>query len=336
MNSFFASVEQLDNACYRGKPVGVVPIMTDFTSFIAASPEAKRLGVRMGISVRQARQQFPDLIIVKARPQRYVEIHHKVLRACDKHAPPTKTYSIDEWSIRLAPVEQSPAAAIDLAKRIKRQIVVDVQGPLSCSAGIAPTRLLSKIACDLQKPDGLTILTSADLPGRLAALQLDDLPGMSHGVMVRLNKNGIDTIDKLWQMTQTQARQVWGSVIGEHWWYGFHGIDMPEIETHRSSMGHSNVLEPKFRNDHAAYGIMVRLACKLAMRLRYHGYFANHLSAWVRHECGRTWADDIALPCLQDTPTILQQLEKIWQRRQKMLAELHYHGRIGRPKKNRG
>lgn len=333
MNSFFASVEQQDNPSYVGKPVAVVPIMSDATSFIAASYEAKQLGVKMGLPVWQARQMFPQLIIVKARPSRYVEVHEKILAAADKHAPSTKVYSIDEWSIRLAPAEQPPEAACGLAQKIKKQIATDVGKHLLCSAGIASTRLLAKIACDLKKPDGLTILSTDDLPAQLERLDLDDLPGISAGMVARLNKHAVTTVTELWNLTRQRSREIWGSVMGDHWWYGFHGIDVPELKTRRSMMGHSNVLDPKFRNEAAAHGIMVRLTCKLAMRLRHHGYFANRLSAWVRHECGRTWVDEIALPCLQDTPSILQQFEKIWQRRQAMMADLSRTARLGRPKK---
>ena len=333
MNSFFASVEQNDNPALRGKPVGVVPVMTDYTGFIAASIEAKQMGAGAGMSVREARQRFPSLHIIKARPARYIAVHHAILAAADKHAPKEKVYSIDEWSVRLAPAERPPAAAADLAVRIKRQIAVDVGESLKCSAGLAPTRLLAKIACDLQKPDGLTTLPIADLPGRLEHLDLHDLPGISLNMEKRLHQAGVTTIPQLWQQTRQDARRVWGSVMGEHWWCGFHGIDVPEVPTRRSMMGHSNVLEPRFRDEDGAHGILVRLLCKLAMRLRFHGYYAHRLCSWVRHECGRTWVDEIALPCVQDTPSVMTQFEKIWRRRQAMLRHLRRVTAVGPPKK---
>lgn len=333
MNSFFACVEQFDHPPYRGRPLAVIPVDSDATCFIAASYEAKRLGIGMGMPVWEARRRFPDLIIVKARPPRYIELHRLLLKACDKHAPYEKVYSIDEWSIRLAPAEQPVDKAVDLAKRIKQQILTDLGEPLSCSAGIAPTRLLAKIASDLQKPDGLTVLNTSDLPARLEHLKPEDLPGISTGMAERLRRHGVTTIAGLWNLTRLQARAAWGSVVGDHWWCGFHGIDVPEIRTRQSSMGHSNVLEPRFRNEAGAHGILVRLLCKLGMRLRYHGYYANHLSTWVRHDCGRVWVDDIALPCLQDTPTLLQQFEKMWQRRQRMLTALRSTTHVGPPRK---
>ncbi|HEX8323315.1 MAG TPA: hypothetical protein VF595_05315 [Tepidisphaeraceae bacterium] len=333
MNSFFASAEQHDEAAYRGRPLAVVPVDSDSTCFIAASYEAKKLGVGMGMPVWEAKRRFPELIIVKARPARYMELHRAILEASDKHAACTKVYSIDEWGIRLAPAEQSPEAAMHLARRIKGQIAADLSPFLRCSAGIAPTRMLAKIACDLRKPDGLTVLTTADLPARLNHLEPQDLPGISQGMAERLRRHGVTSVAGMWDLTRVQARQVWGSVMGEHWWYGFHGVDVPEVRTRTSTMGHSNVLEPRFRNEDGAHGILVRLLCKLGMRLRHHGFFANHLRAWVRHECGRVWVDEIALPCLQDTPSLLKQFEKMWQRRQRMLHHLVRTTGIGPPKK---
>ena len=333
MNSFFASVEQHDRPALRGKPVGVVPVAAENTGFIACSYEAKRLGVGMGMPVWRARAEFPELAIIKARPDRYIKVHHELVKAIDRHAPIDKTYSIDEWAIRLSPAEQPPERAMDLATRIKRQIATDVGEAMRCSAGIAPTQLLAKIACDLKKPDGLTVLNTDQLPQAIGALELFQLPGISQGMVDRLHKHGVKTVTELWQLTRLQARQAWGSVMGEHWWYGLHGVDVPRIKTRKSSVGHSNVLEPKFRNEEAAHGMLVRLLCKAAMRLRYSGYFANVMSVWIRHECGRTWADHILLPCVQDTPTLVQQFEKLWRRRQRMLRALQRVATVGVPKK---
>ena len=335
MNSFFASAEQQDRRELRGRPVGVVPVDTDWTCLIAASIEAKRAGCGMGTSVRQARQTCPDIVIVKARPEFYVRVHHRLLRACDRHAPVTKVYSIDEWSVRLAPSEQCASAATALARRIKRQIAGDVGECLRCSAGVAPTRLLAKIAADHQKPDGLTVLTPDDLPGRLAGYELRDLPGISASMERRLEKAGVGSVAQLWACTRQDARRIWGSVVGEHFWYGLHGVDVPEPTTRRGMVGHSNVLEPRFRDEAGAHGIMVRLLCKAAMRLRYHGYCAGGLQAWVRHECGRVWADQIGLNGVQDTPTVLAQFDRLWQDRRRMLGHLARHDPVpvGRPKK---
>ena len=153
MNSYFASVEQHLRPEFRGRSVAVIPVESENTCVIAASHEAKRFGVKTGTRVSDARQMCPGIVLVKARPDLYVKVHHAILRSVDKCAPVHKVYSIDEWAIRLQGREQKPEVAVALGTQIKRQLLQDFSPWLTCSIGIAPTRLLAKIASDLQKPD---------------------------------------------------------------------------------------------------------------------------------------------------------------------------------------
>lgn len=327
MNSFFASVEQHDRPELRGRPVAVIPTETEHTCCIAASYDAKRRGVTVGTMVRDARKLCPGIAIVKARPDFYVDMHKRLMKITERHAPITKRYSIDEWAIRLVGREHAPDAALDIGRAIKDDF--RRFGPcLTCSVGIAPTRLLAKIACELRKPDGLTVLDTADLPDALEHLDLTDLPGISRGMLARLHRHGVRTIRQLWDLSKPMARQAWGSVQGEHWWLGFHGIDAPEVKTHRSSMSHAHVLPPEFRSDRGAHGIMTRLLHKAAARLRYHGYFAHGLHASVRYEADHRWSDGIDLPACQDTRTVLQHFQRLWDRRPDVFSS----GQAGAPK----
>lgn len=315
MNSYFASVEQHDRPDLRGKPVGVVPVDSDHTILIAASYEAKAQGAPMGTHVRDARQACPNIAIIKARPARYVDVHHQLKAATDKHIPIHTTYSIDEWSARLLRDECRPNVATALAKRIKKQIAADLSPALRCSIGIAPTRLLAKTACELQKPDGLTVLDGDQLPEALRHLALRDIPGIGGGIETRLLRHGVRDVDALWNLTRRDARQIWGSVQGEHFWLGLHGIDAPEIKTHRHSMSHAHILPPKLRSDDDALAILIRLVCKLGTRMREQGYRASRLSVFVKYESKQTWGDGRGFPPCADTPTLIHCLNELWSRR---------------------
>ncbi|MBC7783949.1 MAG: type VI secretion protein ImpB [Burkholderiales bacterium] len=315
MNAYFASVEQHDRTDLQGRPIGVIPVESEGTCVIAASYDAKRFGVKVGTRVSDARQMCRGIILVRARPQRYVEVHHAILRSIERCAPVHKVYSIDEWSIRLIGREQEPEQAAALARMIKRQLLKDFSPYLTCSIGIAPTRLLAKIASDFEKPDGLTILPISALPDQLESWSLKDLAGIGGGICARLNQHGIHTIRDLWAISKQQAMQIWGSITGADWWAGFHGIDEPEIQTRRHSMSHANVLALAFRNDRSAYGILVRLICRLGARLRHDGYYAQGLSVHVKDVRGGYFADSSLLPFVHDTPTLLSQFHKLWQRR---------------------
>ena len=315
MNSYFASVEQHHRPELRGRPVAVVPVESDYTSVIASSVQAKRCGVKTGTKVGDAKRLCPGIELVLARPKLYVQVHHALLRSVDKCAPIHKVYSIDEWSIRLTGAEQKVEVASELGRKIKRQVLQDFSPYLTCSIGVAPTRLLAKIASDLKKPDGLTVLGVEDLPDRLENFSLDDLCGIGHGMLKRLDAFGLRTVAELWAISKRQAIEVWGSVGGASWWSGFHGIDEPEAASRRRSMSHENVLAPEFRNERDAYGILVRLVCRLGARLRADGYFAQYLRVNLKDVRGGYWSDGIGLPCVQDTPTLLEKFRGLWERR---------------------
>ena len=321
MNSYFASVEQQFRPELRDRPVGVVPVDSDGSCVIAASYSAKRFGVRTGTRVTEAKRLCRDIELVLARPAFYIEVHHRLLRAFEEHAPIDTVYSIDEWAAKLIGDERRPQRAAEMGRAIKRTMAERVGRYLTCSIGVAPTRLLAKTACELHKPDGLTSLDTDDLPDRVAHLALDDLPGIGPGMVRRLYRHGIRDVTGLWNLTEHRAREVWGSVEGARWWRGFHGIDEPPITTHRHSMGHSNVLAPKFRSDAGAHGIIIRLLHKLAMRLRHHGYVAHGLTAHTKHESSMVWRDAIDLPGTQDTRELIQHFNRLWDRRAVMFRE---------------
>ncbi|ADG66156.1 DNA-directed DNA polymerase [Planctopirus limnophila DSM 3776] len=316
MDSFFASVEQHLRPELRGLPVGIVPLESDHTCLIAASYEAKKHGAKTGTKVRDAREICPGLVLIKARPATYVEVHRAILRSIDKVAPVEKVYSIDEWTIKLTAEYKHPDEACRLALRLKQQLAHDFSPFLTCSIGIAPSRLLAKIACGLEKPDGLTILSAADPPGRLEHLPLSKLTGIGKGMLARLELHNIHSVRDLWNISRDEAIRIWGSVTGARWWAGFHGEDEPEQLTRRRMMSHGNVLDPAFRTEAGAHGILQRLVCKLGQRLRQSGYIANALHLRVKDTRSRETRLEVGLPGVDDTHTLMRAFEDLWQTRQ--------------------
>jgi DNA polymerase-4 len=311
MNGYFASVEQHLRPELRGRPVGVIPVESEGSCVIAASYEAKRFGVKTGTGVRDARRLCPGIELVRARPDVYVRVHHAVAESIDRWAPIHNAYSIDEWAIRLGRGQREPEKAAELGRAIKKQIHTDFSPALSCSVGIAPTRLLAKIASDLKKPDGLTVLSVADLPGKLAHCELEDLCGIGRGIERKLHRHGIRTVEELWTLSRRQAVAVWGSVVGGHWWAGFHGVDEPELPTRKNSMAHENILEPRLRTEAGARGILIRLTCRLGVRLRSEDYLAGGLAVGIDYVGEGEFSGSIELPLVQDTTTLLETLDRI-------------------------
>ncbi len=172
LNSFFASCEQQEHPGLRDRPLIVVQTMAETTCAIAASYPAKALGIKTGTLVYEARRLCPHLQLVQANHKLYVDYHHRVLRAIEKHIPVDEVMSIDEVACRLDKRQQQRTVARELAQDIKHEIGTQVGGCLTSSIGISANKLLAKLASNMQKPDGLVILPVKDLPRAILHLQL--------------------------------------------------------------------------------------------------------------------------------------------------------------------
>ena len=311
-NSYFASVEQQLNPALRCKPVAVVPLETDSTCAIAASYEAKAFGIKTGTPVYEAKRLCPGLICVPAKHEHYVEYHQRILEEIDRHVPVTMVCSIDEVAVRLMNNENSVEQATAIAKSIKAGLAKNVGEYIRCSIGIAPNRYLAKVATDLQKPDGLTFLHGKDLPGRLMGLKLRDLPGIGHNMERRLSAAGIWTMDALWALDRKQMRKVWGGILGERLWYSLRGVELPDEETNRSTVGHSHVLAPELRDPDKAVYVARRLLLKAASRLRRLDYYAKTISLSVRLEKGGRLQYAVRTYRAQDSITFIHAFDTMW------------------------
>lgn len=323
LNSYFASVEQNEDPRLRGRPVAVLPLLSEATCVIAASYEAKKLGIKTGTPVWEARQKCPGLICIPGRHDLYVQYHHRILDEIDRHIPVTNICSIDEVGCPLDPREQRREVAVDLAQRIKAGLLQNVGPCIKCSIGLAPSRLLAKIGTDMQKPDGLVVFEPQDLPGRLFNLSLTDLPGISHGMARRLARGGITTLEAFWSIEPRHARRLWGSVAGERYWYALHGYDFPEFGTDRSSVSHSQVLAPEVRPWHEARLVGRRLTQKAATRLRRMRLAAQSFGLSVRGVAGERWAGELPLEAAQDNFSFLALFDQLWLQAGRDLHEPH-------------
>lgn len=312
LNSYFASCEQQVQPHLRGKPVAVVPMPTDTTCAIAASIEAKLYGIKTGTNIREAREMCPDLHCVLARHDLYVRYHHQVIEEVARHTPIGKVWSIDELASRLLPLKQSVTEAAALAHRIKAGLKKNVGECIRCSIGLAPNAWLAKVATDMKKPDGLVVLEAANLPGPLLDLELQDLCGIGPNMAARLNRSGIWTVQQLWDTSPKQMRAIWKSVEGERFWYRLHGYDVPDLETGKSVVGHSRVLDFESRRPDVARDVCRRLTVKACQRLRRYDMYATQFYLSVRLCDGRRWAHDVRLSPANDTLTFVRLTHALW------------------------
>ena len=311
-NAYFASVEQHDRPELVGRPVIVTPLRSEYTGAIAVSYEAKEFGIKRGTKVRDARALCPDIVVLPARHDRYVELHKLWKAEVERHLPIAKIYSIDEAALYLSKSERTPAAACEVAHRIIRGLAQNVGPALKVSIGLAPSRLLAKLAAERMKPDGLTVLELSDLPGKLANIPLRDVPGIGAGIADRLERAGISDFIALWNLEPKRARAIWHSVAGERFWYGLHGYDIIEAPTVKSNIGHSRVVSGDYQRPDQARLVARALLLKAASRLRHYGMHAGGLSLSLRLRPEGQWDRGLHFSPSQDSFHILHSLDSLW------------------------
>ncbi len=315
LNSFFASCEQQENPELRGRPVIVVPTMTETTCAIAASYPAKAFGIKTGTLVHEARRLCPDVMLVPAHHKLYVEYHHRILEAIDKHIPVEDVMSIDEVACRLDKVQQGSAVAHKLAQKIKREIQGQVGECLTSSIGISANKLLAKLASNMQKPDGLVILPVEELPCAILHLKIRAIPGIGPKMAEHLQQSGITDIATLWNTDGARLRMIWGGVAGARMHELRHGADIASQKTVRSSISHQHVLAPDDRSIAGAAPILRQLLVRAAQRLRDDGFYCRRLVVDVKW-LGRdrdSWTGKRSFSETQDTGMLLHVLQDIWE-----------------------
>lgn len=312
-NSYFASVEQQEQPHLRGRPVGIVPVLTPSSCCIAASVEAKARGVRTGTLAGEAKKLCPDIELVLSRPERYIAWHHRLLAAIGRVLPVGAVHSIDECDIELIGRERARDNAIELAKQIKLEIARETEhGAIRCSIGIAPNVWLAKTATDMQKPDGLIVIEHADLPRVLHELELIDLCGISASMQARLHALGIDTVAQLTSADRHTLGCAWGGIEGVRMWAALRGDWQPARITTRGSVGHSHVLSPPLRTPHGARAVLKKMLVKAAMRLRRYDMLAGALSVHIRY-VGREerFDGELVFDACDDSRDLLHHLSRI-------------------------
>lgn len=311
MNSYYASVAQAEEPALMGRPVGVLTTDARNAACIAASVEAKRCGVRMGTRQDEARLLCPGIVFRPVKHDVCVDYHHAILQAVETVIPVHRVWSIDECSCLLMGSEQELPRALEIGRALQ-QAVLRISPALRCSVGLAPTRLLAKLAAELEKPMGLHWLTPEVLPEKIAHLALDDLPGVSWRMKARLEAAGISDVNMLYGIAPKRARAIWGSVAGERFIRELRGEMVVWPETKRGMIGHGQVLTGPNATPEGARLVTRRLLVKAASRLRREGYFARSLSISLKAQDKRRQYRDRSLYATQDTFFLLEVLSELW------------------------
>ena len=164
-DSFFASVEQQLVPKFRGRPMGVLPLDSLYSGFIAVSREAKALGIKRGARLVDVRKAYPGFAAAVARHDVYIRVHHKILQVVGQSLPIHKVWSIDEVECRLMDNERADWRG--LAAGIRADLARDIGPYITPSIGFGANQVLAKIAAEMEKPNGLVCLHPRHMPEAL-------------------------------------------------------------------------------------------------------------------------------------------------------------------------
>jgi DNA polymerase-4 len=191
MDAFFASVEVLDNPALKGKPVIVGGDMRRGV-VSAASYEARAFGVHSAMPLFQARRLCPNGVFLRGRMERYAEVSSVVMRCLGEFSPLVEQVSVDEAFVDLTGTEHLFGPPERTARSMKERIAERTS--LTCSVGLSVSKLLAKIASDMNKPDGFTVVTPAEVDHFLDALPITKVPGIGARGEEELSRLGIRTV----------------------------------------------------------------------------------------------------------------------------------------------
>lgn len=285
LNSCFATIEQQANRLLRGKPVGVAAYDTPRGFVLAASHDAKRRGVKLGVNNSEARALCPGIIILTPDPAKYREAHNRFKELLAGYTNDVTPKSIDEFVLHFdgSPALRTGRSMEDIALQIKQEIYEKLGEAVTVNIGIAPNRFLAKFAAGFDKPNGLTIIDHTNLESKLDGMDLVDLPGINIRYKARLVAGGINTpLEFLAADARYLQKVIFKSIVGYHWYKRLRGWEVDNRESIRRSIGHQYALSKKTADRAELSRLLMKLAEKTGRRLRKNDLYATgihlHLS----------------------------------------------------------
>ncbi|MEL7022409.1 MAG: DNA polymerase IV [Pseudomonadota bacterium] len=291
MDAFFASVEQRDEPDYRGKPLlvggtggrGVVA---------AASYEARVFGVHSAMPMREALRRCPSAICVRPRMERYKAVSQQVFQIFREFTPLVEGLSVDEAFLDVSASQKLHGAPVDIAKGIKSRILDRTE--LTASVGVAANKLVAKIASDLDKPDGLTVISAEDAERRLASLPARVLPGIGRRKQHELDTENLHTLGDLQTADDATLYRLFGR-------YALRvreralGKDDREVVPFRDekSVSSERTFDEDLKSTESIQHALSSLADRTAARLRSKALKAGVIQVKIRQSDFRTFTRQI-------------------------------------------
>jgi DNA polymerase IV len=263
LDAFYASVEQRDDPRLRGRPVivgaGVV---------LAASYEAKALGVRTAMGGAQARRLCPDAVVVDPRMSAYTQASKAVFAVFEDTTPLVEGISIDEAFLDVGGLRRISGSPTEIAVRLRRTVREQVGLPIT--VGIARTKFLAKVASGVAKPDGLLVVHPDRELGFLHPLPVERLWGVGRVTAAKLGRRGIGTVGDVAELPESALVAILGPAAGRHLHALAHNRDPRPVQVgrRRRSIGSQRALGRAPKSPATLDATLVGLVDRLGRRLR--------------------------------------------------------------------
>jgi len=264
INSCFATIEQQANPLLRGKEVVVAAYEGQGGCVLAASREAKKLGIKTGWRLDDAKKICPNLVVLTPDTEKYRFINRKLRKILLSFCPKVQTKSIDEFFLDFEGINDN---LIEVGLNIKKEIKKNLGEWITVSIGIGPNLFLAKIASNLKKPDGLVEINENNFLEIYKNLKLTDLHGINKKTAYKLELNGVNNPQDFYQKSRQELRSIFRSICGDYWYFRLRGIEVDDKERLlKKSFSAIFSLKNPAKNKADLAGIIFQLCLKVGKR----------------------------------------------------------------------
>lgn len=283
MNAFFASCELRQHPEYQNKPL-IVAHRSRRGIVTTASYEARKYGIHSAMPTYMALEKCPDLIVVEPHFDLYRQTSQRFFQIVSAYSQVIEAASIDECYVDVSDVFDRYGGILETAQKIQSQIYQETG--ISCSIGISPNKFLAKMASDMKKPMGITVLTRSNLKEKLWPLSIDEMYGIGKKTAPKLKAIGIQTIGDLAQPRNFDTiRSILGNQALLHYQHA-NGIDFAKVDNadhDLKSVGHSITLQNDTTDETIIKEQIQQLTQQVSLRAKKHHLVGNHISLTLKY-----------------------------------------------------